>query len=295
MEEAGLKPDDGMVVSILGGCAESGLLVLGKRVHQSIESNRYRCNTYVCNALVDMYAKCGSLNKAFSVFSVMEKRDLVSWNAMIHGLAMHGDGKKALQLFSKMKQEGFDPDKVTFIGLLCACTHGGYVNEGIRYFYSMEKDFGIVPEIEHYGCLIDLLGRGGRLKEAFRLVYGMPVKPNVIIWGALLGACRMHNDVERAEEVLDQLVKLEPTDAGNLSMLSNIYAAAGDWGRVANARLRMKNTGEKKPSGASMIELNDEVYEFTVVDTSHPKSDKIYQMIDGLSKHLKKVGYVPRA
>ncbi|GJT18161.1 pentatricopeptide repeat-containing protein [Tanacetum coccineum] len=293
MEEEGYRPDDGAIISILAACAESGLLWLGKRVHQSIKRNGYYCSTLIENALVDMYAKCGSLNKALSIFNGMGKKDLVSWNAMIHGLAMHGHGSEALELFAKMKEEGFTPDKVTFVGVLCACTHGGYVDEGIQFFYTMERDYGVPPEIEHYGCVIDLLGRGGRLQEAFRLVRTMPVEPNVIIWGALLGACRLYNAVELAQEVLEHLVMLEPENAGNYSMLSNIYAATGNWASVADVRLRMKNTGSGKPSGASLIELDDGVHEFTVKNTVHPASDKIYHMVDGLSDHIKKVGYIP--
>ncbi|KAL8240703.1 hypothetical protein R6Q59_014058 [Mikania micrantha] len=295
MEELGFRPDDGAIISILAACAQSGLLWLGKRVHQSIQRNRYECSTLVENALIDMYAKCGSLNKALNIFNKMCKKDLVSWNAMIHGLAMHGHGSEALDLFSKMKQEGFAPDKVTFVGVLCACTHGGYADEGIQYFYTMERDYGIPPEIEHYGCVIDLLGRVGRLQEAFRLVRTMPVEPNAIIWGAILGACRLYNAVELAQDVLKHLVRLEPQNAGNYSMLSNIYAATGNWAGVADARLKMKNTGKEKPSGASLIELEDGVHEFTVKNASHPASDKIYQMVDGLSSHIRKVDYSPDA
>lgn len=295
MEEAGYRLDDGAIISILAACAESGLLWLGKRVHQSIKKNRHQCSILIENALIDMYSKCGGLSKALSIFNGMSKKDLVSWNAMIHGLAMHGHGSKALRLFSQMKQEGFAPDKVTFVGVLCACTHGGFVDEGIQYFYTMERDYGVPPEIEHYGCIIDLLGRGGRLQEAFRLVRTMPVEPNAIIWGALLGACRLYNAVELAQEVLEHLVKLEPENAGNYSMLSNIYAATGKWDGVADMRLRMKNTGNEKPAGASSIELEDGVHEFTVKNTLHPASDKIYQMVDGLSHHIKKVGYLPDA
>ncbi|KAK9071766.1 hypothetical protein SSX86_008195 [Deinandra increscens subsp. villosa] len=293
MEEAGYRPDDGAIISILAACAESGLLWLGKLVHQSIKRHRYQCSTLVENALVDMYAKCGSLNKALSIFNGMGEKDLVSWNAMIHGLAMHGHGSEALDLFSKLKREGFAPDKVTFVGVLCACTHGGYVDEGIRYFYTMERDYGVPPEIEHYGCVIDLLGRGGRLQEAFRLVRTMPVEPNVIIWGALLGACRLYNAVELAQDVLEHLVKLEPQNAGNYSMLSNIYAATGNWAGVADVRMKMQNTGNEKQSGASLIELEDSIHKFTVKNTSHPASDKIYQMVDGLTAHIEKVDYLP--
>ncbi|XP_071706859.1 pentatricopeptide repeat-containing protein At3g29230 [Rutidosis leptorrhynchoides] len=293
MEEAGYRPDDGAIISILAACAESGLLWLGRRVHQSIKRNKFQCSTLVENALVDMYAKCGNLNKALSIFNAMRVKDLVSWNAMIHGLAMHGDGDEALKLFSRMKKDGFTPDKVTFVGVLCACTHAGFIDEGIQYFYTMERDYGVAPEIEHYGCVIDLLGRGGRLQEAFRLVRTMPVEPNVIIWGALLGACRLYNAVELAQDVLEHLVKLEPQNAGNYSMLSNIYAATGNWAGVADVRLKMKNTGNDKPSGASLIELEDGVHEFTVKNTAHPANDKIYQMVDGLSDHIKKVGCFP--
>ncbi|CAN4082638.1 unnamed protein product [Withania somnifera] len=237
MEEAGLRLDIAAFVSILAACAELGMLSLGKRVHDSVESSMYKCNTLVCNALIDMYAKCGYL---------------VSWNAMIHGLAMHG--------------QGFVPDKVTLVGILCACNHTGLVNEGIIYFYSMEKDYGVIPEVEHYGCLMDLLGRG---------------------------ACRMHKAVELADDVLNLLVKFEPKSAGKLSTLSNVYASAGEWDNVANIRLMMKSVGRPKQSGASLLLLNDEYREFTVMDKSHVKSDQIYQTVDRLGQHLKLLSPVP--
>jgi len=150
----------------------------------------------------------------------------------------------------------------------------------------MEKVYGIVPEIEHYGCMVDLLGRRGHLEEAFTLLRSMPMKPNAIILGTLLNACRMHNDVDLVRAVCEQLFKLEPSDAGNYSLLSNIYAQAGDWMNVANVRLQMKNTRRQKPSGASFIEVEEEVHEFTIFDQSHPKSDDIYQMIDILVEDL---------
>ncbi|KAL7100959.1 hypothetical protein ACP275_08G027000 [Erythranthe tilingii] len=294
MEGEKLRPDDTSFVSILSASAESGLLGLGKKVHQSITKTSYKCSTLVNNALVDMYCKCGSLNRAWSIFNSIERKDLISWNAMIHGLAMHGHGKNALQLFERMKREGFEPDKVTFVAVLSACSHSGLVKDGIHHFYSMESDYEIAPEIEHYGCMIDLLGRGGCLNEAFGLVHSMPFEPNVVIWSSLLGACRMHNAVELANEVLDQLVKLDPENVGNYSMLSNIHANAGDWGSVASARSRMKETGgERANKGVSSVELHDEFHEFTVMDTTHPKSDSIYETVDGLSQHLRKIACVP--
>ncbi|KAG7632990.1 Pentatricopeptide repeat [Arabidopsis suecica] len=282
MVAAGLKFDAAAVISILAACTESGLLSLGMRIHSILKRSNLGSNAYVLNALLDMYAKCGNLKKAFDVFNDMPKKDLVSWNTMLHGLGVHGHGKEAIELFSRMRREGIRPDKVTFIAVLCSCNHAGLIDEGIDYFYSMEKVYDLVPQVEHYGCLVDLLGRVGRLKEAIKVVQTMPMEPNVVIWGALLGACRMHNEVDIAKEVLDNLVKLDPCDPGNYSLLSNIYAAAEDWEGVADIRSKMKSMGVEKPSGASSVELEDGIHEFTVFDKSHPKSDQIYQMLGSL-------------
>ncbi|CAA0384088.1 unnamed protein product [Arabidopsis thaliana] len=282
MVASGLKFDAAAVISILAACTESGLLSLGMRIHSILKRSNLGSNAYVLNALLDMYAKCGNLKKAFDVFNDIPKKDLVSWNTMLHGLGVHGHGKEAIELFSRMRREGIRPDKVTFIAVLCSCNHAGLIDEGIDYFYSMEKVYDLVPQVEHYGCLVDLLGRVGRLKEAIKVVQTMPMEPNVVIWGALLGACRMHNEVDIAKEVLDNLVKLDPCDPGNYSLLSNIYAAAEDWEGVADIRSKMKSMGVEKPSGASSVELEDGIHEFTVFDKSHPKSDQIYQMLGSL-------------
>ncbi|CAM8933419.1 unnamed protein product [Rhodiola kirilowii] len=289
MEEARMKLDDGTLISILAACAESGLIGLGQRVHTSMERARYCCSIAVSNALVNMYAKCGELDKALSVFSRIVNKDVVSWNAMIQGLAMHGHGKKALEVFANMKHEGFQPDKVTLVGVLCACTHSGLVDEGRKYFDNMVTDYGVRPEVEHYGCMVDLLGRRGHLKEAFNLVMSMPMKPNAIIWGTLLGACKMHNAVELSEEVQDWLFNLEHQDSGNSSLVSNIYSAAGDWKNAAHVRARMKLTNVQTTSGVSWIEVDDEVHEFTVFDLSHPKSEWIYGTAGKLNRHLRQV------
>ncbi|KAF6147218.1 hypothetical protein GIB67_039348 [Kingdonia uniflora] len=242
MEKIGLKPDAGTFISVLSACAESSLLGLGKKVHVSIEKSRLKYSIRVCNALVDMYSKCGNLVKASDVFEKMVLRDVVSWNSMLQGFAMHGHGEKALDLFSRMNREGVLPDGVTFVGVLCACSHLGLVDRGRQYFSMMERDYGIIPQVEHYGCIIDLLGRGGHLKEAFELIKIMPIEPNAIIWGTLLGACKVHDDVELAEEVVDCLVKLEPSNDRNYSILSNIYATADHWDKFAKVRLQIKST-----------------------------------------------------
>lgn len=295
MEKAGLKPDDATVISILAACAESGLLGLGKRIHVYINGTQLKHRTQICNALVDMYAKCGSLDKAMKVFDEMTTKDVVSWNSMVQGLAMHGYGESALKLFGRMKREGVTPDGITFVGVLSACTHVGLVDEGHRYFSAMQSDYELAPQVEHFGCMVDLLGRAGHLKEAFELIKSMPMEPNAIIWGTLLGACRVHNEVGLAEEVVNRLIELEPSNAGNYAVLSNIYAAVGNWDDVAKVRVQMKGTGILKPPGSSSIEVDDVVHEFTVGDRSHSQSNRIYRMIYRLGQHLKQVGYVPNS
>ncbi|KAF5181655.1 Pentatricopeptide repeat-containing protein [Thalictrum thalictroides] len=242
MEKAGLQLNSGTYTSILAACAESGLLALGQRVHLSVQRSWLRHDTEVCNALVDMYAKCGNLDKAMDIFDGMVKRDVISWNTMLHGLALHGHGEAALELFSRMRLEGVTPDGVTFIALLCACRDVGLVKDGHHYFSIMEKYYGIVPQVEHYGCIVDLLGRGGYLREAYELIKSMPMEPNAIIWGTLLEACRVHNDGWIAKEVVNQLVKLELSDANAYELLSNLYAATGRWDD-AKVKLQMNEEG----------------------------------------------------
>ncbi|CAA0820267.1 Pentatricopeptide repeat-containing protein [Striga hermonthica] len=291
MERENFRPDDGACISILSASAESGLLGLGKKVHRSIMKNRPKCGTVVSNALVDMYCKCGSLDQAWRIFNQIEKKDLISWNAMIHGLAIHGHGPKALQLFNEMRIQGLKPDNVTFVGVLSACSRSGLIETGISYFYSMESEYRICPRIEHYGCLIDLLGRGGRLDEAFRVLHEMPFEPNVVIWGSILAACRMHNEARLSEEVLGLLVKFEPQinyENYNL-VLSSVFASVGDWSSVANVRVMMR----QRVSGVSSIELDNRFHRFKAMDRSHRISDRIYGTVDWLNEHIRKIGCVP--
>ncbi|KAJ3674284.1 hypothetical protein LUZ60_004900 [Juncus effusus] len=291
MKKTGLEPDSATIVSTLMACAESGLLSLGEKIHDYITRSKLRYDTKVCNALVDMYAKCGSLDKSWQVFKGTPKRDIISWNSIINGFAMHGQGKKALDLFEQMIKGGLRPDRVTLVGVLCACTHMKLVDKARTYFKTMEREFGISPQIEHYGCMIDVLGRAGLLNKAFDLIRSMPFEPNVVIWGTLLGACRKHKNVLLAEIAAKELIKLEPSDAGHYAVLSNIYAEAGKWDGAAKARVDMKETGSQKQTGSSWIELDDDLHEFTVGDTTHPDSDRIWGMLDRVGLHLKQVGY----
>ncbi|XP_020523111.1 pentatricopeptide repeat-containing protein At3g29230 [Amborella trichopoda] len=288
----GLRPDEVAVLSLVSACGESGVLGFGRRVHGHINNApALRKSTRVSNALVDMYSKCGCIDEAVKVFESIPNKDTISWNVMLQGLANHGHGRQALGLFARMQDAAnVLPDGVTFVGVLCACARAGLVDEGLRHFTSMQSKHGVAPKVEHYGCMVDLFGRAGLLNEAFETVKTMPFEPNEVVWGSLLGACRTHNNVGLAEKVVDQLIKLEPANAGNYALLSNVYASVGQWQGVARVRLRMKELGAEKTPGRSSIEVDEVVHEFTVGDRSHPKAKRIYKMLHRLSEHVQMAG-----
>ncbi|GAV89142.1 PPR domain-containing protein/PPR_2 domain-containing protein/PPR_3 domain-containing protein [Cephalotus follicularis] len=286
-------PNDATLVTALSACARLGALDLGKWVHAYAESHGYKGNLYVGNALIDMYAKCGLIENALSVFHSMDKKDLISWNTIIGGLAMHGHGADALSLFSHMKNAGEKPDGITFIGILCACSHLGLVEEGYSYFNSMVKEYSIKPQIEHYGCMVDLLARAGLLSQAVDFVRKMPMEADAVIWAALLGACRVYRNLEVAEHALQRLIEFEPKNPANYVMLSNIYGDLGRWKDVARLKVAIRDTGLKKLPGCSLIEVNDGVVEFYSLDERHPKTKDIYGTLRGLTKLLRSSGYIP--
>ncbi|KAJ7943150.1 Pentatricopeptide repeat-containing protein [Quillaja saponaria] len=291
--EANVLPNDATLVTVLSACARLGALDLGKWIHVYAESIGYKGNLFVGNALIDMYAKCGVIENAVLVFNGMDRKDLISWNTIINALAMHGNAADALSLFNQMKNAGVKPDGITFIGILCACTHMGLVEDGLSYFQSMVEDYSIVPQIEHYGCMVDLLGRAGLLKQAMDFVRKMPIKPDAVIWAALLGACRLYKNVELAEVALERLIELEPNNPANFVMLSNVYKDLGRWQDVARLKVAMRDTGYKKLPGCSLIEVNDGVVEFYSLDERHSQTDDIYDTLRGLTKLLRLAGYVP--
>ncbi|XP_031256265.1 pentatricopeptide repeat-containing protein At1g08070, chloroplastic-like [Pistacia vera] len=293
LNERNVLPNDATLVTVLSACARLGALDLGKWVHLYAESNGYKGNLYVGNALVDMYAKCGVIENAVDVFKGMDKKDLISWNTIIGGLAMHGRGVEALNLFSQMKNAAEAPDGITFIGILCTCTHMGLVEDGLSYFNSMVDDYSIVPQIEHYGCMVDLLTRAGRLAEAVDFIRKMPIEADAVIWANLLGSCRVHKNVELAELALERLTELEPKNPANFVVLSNIYGDLGRWKDVARVKVAMRDTGFKKLPGCSSIEVNEAVVEFYSLDERHPETEEIYRTLKGLTKLLKSSGYVP--
>ncbi|PIN26481.1 hypothetical protein CDL12_00761 [Handroanthus impetiginosus] len=301
MQEENIEFDQVTLVSVLSACAEVGDLNLGKWIHLYVfKSCDYRNQTVLIslkNALIHMYASCGEIEAAFGVFKTMKQRTTVSWTSMITGFAKHGYGDEAICVFQMMessKDNSVSPDEITFLGVLCACSHSGYVDEGRRYFQSMIETFGIEPRIEHLGCMVDLLSRAGLLDEAHELVKSMPMKPNDAVWGALLGGCRIYKRVEVASDVADMLTKeLDPhRAAGYFVLLSNVYAAAKKWQDVVAVRQKMLDVKTRKPPGRSWIQIEGSIYEFLAGDRSHENAHMIYDVIDEITREARFQGCV---
>eukprot|EP01018_Ginkgo_biloba_P013574 Gb_33693 [translate_table: standard] len=292
MQLEGMKPNSKTFASVLPACANLAALEQGKDIHDELVRCGFQSDVFVGNALVDMYAKCGSIENARHVFDTMPQRDVVSWTSMISGYAMHGCGKEALKLFRQMQHSGTKPDHVTLVGVLSACCHAGLVDEGWQYFDWMSQYHHITPTMEHYGCMVDLLGRAGRLDEAEDFINKMPIKPDANVWGSLLGACRLHNNIELGVCVAEHLFELDPNNGAPYVLLSNTYATAGRWDDLEKVRKTMKERRVKKKPGCSWIEVNKLVNTFLVGDRSHPQTKEIYAKLDELSRQMKAAGYV---
>eukprot|EP01018_Ginkgo_biloba_P006877 Gb_03545 [translate_table: standard] len=292
MELASMKPDSVTIVSILLACARLSALRQGKEIHDYIIRGGFESHAFVVNALIDMYAKCGNVCTARQVFNKISQRDVASWNTMIVGYGMQGHGSDALMIFQQMQQARMKPDHITFIAILSACSHSGLVDQGRHYFDRMCQE-QITPRGEHYACMVDLFGRAGQLDEALDFINKMPLEPDANVWGALLGACRIHCNIELGEHAAEHLFELEPDNAGYYVLMSNIYAAAGRWDGVAKVRSMMKARGLKKNPGCSWIDVNNRVNAFLVGDRTHPQSEKIYAKLRSLAMQMKEAGYVP--
>nr|GMD41462.1 pentatricopeptide repeat-containing protein At1g08070, chloroplastic [Ipomoea batatas] len=294
MQRSRVEPNDVTFLSILPACAHLGALDLGKWIHAYIDRHQDDFkNASLWTSLVNMYAKCGNLEAAEQVFNGMETKTLASYNVMISGLAMHGDAYKALDVFAEMKEKGFEPDDITFVSVLSACSHAGMVDLGRQYFNSMIQDYNFAPKLQHYGCMIDLLGRAGLLDEAMALVQSMDVEPDGAIWGSLLGACRIHGKVELGEFAAKNLFEVERDNPGGYVLLSNIYARAGRWDDVGRIRTFLNNKGLKEVPGCTSIEVDSIVHEFLASDRTHPESEKIYGMLEEVDELLEMAGHVP--
>ncbi|KAK1411845.1 hypothetical protein QVD17_32640 [Tagetes erecta] len=293
MKNDNIKPDCYTIVGVLSACSSLGALKLGEWARTLVDKTEFLYNPVVGTSLIDMYAKCGQMVSAWRVFQQMKEKDVIVWNAAITGLGMTGHTKILFGLLGQMEKFGVHPDGKTFIGILCGCTHAGLVNDGKRYFSNMTRVYSLTPSIEHYGCMVDLLGRAGLLNEAHRLIKGMPMKPNAIVWGALLSGCRLHKHTQLAEYVLKKLIELEPWNSGNYVLLSNIFSANKKWEDAENVRSTMSYKSIRKIPGCCWIEVDGIVHEFLVGDQSHPMSERIYAKLNELAIGLKQMGYVP--
>ncbi|OVA06031.1 Pentatricopeptide repeat [Macleaya cordata] len=282
MESSEVEPDPVTFVGVLSSCAHLGAQRIGHDIEKRMACSSFGVNSFLTNALINMYARCGNLGRAWKLFDEMPEKNIVSWTAMIAGYGMHGHGEIALQLFSEMKLTGIQPDGAAFVSVLSACSHAGLTDKGLEYFSEMERKYGIRPGPEHYACLVDLLGRAGRLKEAKELIDSMSVKPDGAVWGALLGACKIHGDVKLAELAFERVIELEPTNVGYYVLLSNIYSDADNMEGVAKIRVMMRGRKLRKEPGCSYVELKGKVHLFVAGDRNHPQTDKIYEMLNRL-------------
>ncbi|KAG1354388.1 pentatricopeptide repeat-containing protein [Cocos nucifera] len=285
-ESCQFEPDEVTLVSIIPAIADMGAIDLGRWIHSYARRKGLDRGISVSTALVHMYAKCGDIDEAKQIFDRMPSRETASWNAMINGFAVNGRAKEALDVFEEMHRRGISPNEVTMIGVLSACSHAGLVDEGRRWFREMAA-FGIERRIEHYGCMVDLLGRGGYLEEAERMIKEMPCDPNGVVLSSLLFACGCHGDVARAERVMKMASEIEPGNVRNYIMLRNIYAGKKWWGEVEKITEVMRKFGGKREAGCSVIEVGSRVLEFVSGDRAHPEWEMICGVLGNLQLLMK--------
>ncbi|KAE8698306.1 beta-1,3-galactosyltransferase 7-like [Hibiscus syriacus] len=272
--------DKYLAASMLSACTGLGALEQGEWIHEYIQNKEIELDSKLATTIFDMHCKCRCLEKDYETFKGLTCKGISSWNCMIGGFAMHGKGEAAIAIFKEMEKEGVGSDDITFVNILGACSHSGLIEEGHYYFRYMTEVHGIEPRMEHYGCMVDLLGRAGLLAEAKTLIDQMPMSPDVGVLGALFGACRIHGNIELGEEIGKRVIELEPDNSGRYVLLANMYADAGRWEDVANVRRMMNERGVKKVPGFSVIELQGEVNEFIAGGRDHPESKEIYTKAD---------------
>ncbi|CAL5413919.1 unnamed protein product [Camellia sinensis] len=285
--------DPFILSSIVGASANLAALELGKQIHCLVLSLGYESSLFVSNALVDMYAKCSDILAAKTIFDTMCRRDIVSWTSIIVGMAQHGQANESLSLYDEMISAGLKPNKVTFVGLIYACSHVGLVSKGRYLFKSMVEDYKLSPSLQHYTCLLDLFSRSGHLDEAENLLKTMPFKPDEAAWAALLSACKRHGNTQMGVQVANHLLSLEPKDPSTYILLSNTYAGASMWENVSKVRKLMGVMEFKKEPGYSCIELGKESLVFYAGETYHPMKDEIFGLLKELDEEMKRRGYVP--
>ncbi|KAG8645346.1 pentatricopeptide repeat-containing protein At4g33990 [Manihot esculenta] len=285
-------PTQGTWVSILPAYSHLGALQQGMKIHGQVIKNSQFLDVFVGTCLIDMYGKCGKLDDAMSLFHDVPRKNSVPWNAMISCLGVHGDGEKALKLYRDMIAEGVKPDPVTFVSLLSACSHSGLVSDGQQCFQVMQE-YGIKPTLKHYGCMVDLFGRAGDLEMAYTFIKNMPIQPDASMWGALLGACRIHGHTELGKYASARLFEVDSENVGYYVLLSNIYATVGKWEGADKVRSLARDRGLRKTPGWSSIEMNNKVDVFYTGVKTHPKYEEIFRELRDLNAKMKTLGYVP--
>ncbi|KQJ83262.1 pentatricopeptide repeat-containing protein At4g38010-like [Brachypodium distachyon] len=286
MQKSRVKPDKVVLSTVLSACTSLGALESGRWVHEYIERKGIEWDVHVGTSLVDMYAKCGCLETSLSIFRKMPLKNLSSWNALINGFALHGHGREALEHFDRMVASGLAPNEVSFIIVLGACCHSGLVQEGLQLFESMKNSYKLSPWEEHYGSVVDLLGRAGLIHEAYSVTKAMPMRPAVFTWGALLSACQAHRQVDFSQQILRHVHELESSESGVYALLSNIYAVNHRWADVKRVRGLMSEKGLQKEPGSSVIEVNGKTSEFVVGQKNHKNVDEICAMLSILMEQI---------
>ena len=290
MLSSNVEPDAFTFASIISGCARLGAHNHAHWVHDLMIEKKIELNYILSSALVDMYSKCGAIQTARRVFDNVRRNDVSVWNAMIHGLAIHGLGLDAIAIFSKMEDENVLPDSITFVGILTACSHCGLVEQGRKYFDLMSSCYSIQPQLQHYGAMVDLLGRAGLLEEAYAIIESLPLEPDIVIWRAFLSACRMYEKPELGEIAVANISRLR---SGDYVLLSNIYCSVKRWDSAERVREMMKKTGVRKNRGKSWVEFMGAIHQFKAGDRSHIETEAIYRVLEGLIRRIKLEGFTP--
>lgn len=293
VQEGDCRPEESIFVSVLSACARLGDLHFGRCAHASLLRNVTDLNVIVSTALIDMYTKCGSLEKGMRVFEYMEEKNHLSYGAVISGLALHGRGREALTMLSRMLERGLIPDEAAYVGVLSACSQAGLVDEGSRCFERMKAESGIEPTIRHFGCMVDLLGRAGQVGKAYEIVNSMHMKPNDVIWRSLLSACKVHGETKIGEIAACHLFNSNLQNPGDYALLSSLYSQAGRWDDVARIRLEMVSKGICQSPGSSSVEVNRTICRFISRDVRQTDCDEVSEMIHQMEWQLKFEGYVP--
>ncbi|KAG9152200.1 hypothetical protein Leryth_016393 [Lithospermum erythrorhizon] len=291
--KAGMQIDPSMISAVLGVFDVETSLGLGKQVHALATKKGVESNIFISNGLISMYSKCGELEDSVRIFHMMPLRNSISWNSIISAFARHGNGFKALQLYDEMRSEHVEPTDVTFLSLLQACSHVGLVDKGMEFLESMQNVYGFKPRIEHHACVVDMLGRAGRLNDAKKFIMDLPVKPDPQVWQTLLGACCLHGDTVIGKYAADALQLSSPNSAVSYIAMANIYSSRGRWKERASTIKQMKEARVRKVTGISWIEIGKQVHSFVVADQMHPLGDGIYNALLKLLRHMKDEGYVP--